>query len=142
MEPSGGNPKVHVVVIESRHDGTIVLDSFTLKTAESEAGAQAVDLARLLHGRLPGLAFDAAAIKSAGASPVARRSRAPFQRAHAEGALLYVLNEDSDVRVEAKDAQGLATLAGKKKTDLEGAAAELVASKYRDAAYAALALLP
>ena len=72
----------------------------------------------------------------------ASRNRARFQRAHAEGALLFVLHEVAEVRVEAKDAQALATLAGKKKTDLEAAAAGLSLPKYRDAVYAALSLLP
>ncbi|WP_343318258.1 hypothetical protein AAFM46_13190 [Arthrobacter sp. TMP15] len=111
-------------------------------TTESEPGAQAVSLARLVQGRIPALSFEAAAIKTAGASPVPRRNRAAFQRAHAEGALLFVLNEGTDVRVEAKDAQGLATLAGKKKADLEASAEELTSRKFRDAVYAALALLP
>lgn len=142
MEPSAGNPKVHVVTVESRQTGTILLDTFTLKTTETEPGAQAVNLARLLHGRLPGLSFESAAIKTAGASPVARRNRATFQRAHAEGALLYVLHEFPDVCVEARDALGLATLAGKKKADLETEAAGLAVSRYREATYAALALLP
>lgn len=142
VEPSAGNPKVHVVSIELNDAGMILLDSFTLKTAESEPGAQAVTLARLLQGRLPGLSFEAAAIKTAGASPVGRRNRATFQRAHAEGALLFILHEVTDVRVLAKDAQGLATLSGKKKADLESAAEGLTERRYRDAAYAALALLP
>ena len=44
--------------------------------------------------------------------------------------------------MEARDAQGLATLAGKKKADLEAIAAGLSVRKYRDAVYAALVLLP
>lgn len=142
VEPSAGNPKVHVVTVESSQTGTILLDTFTLKTTETEPGAQAVNLARLLHGLLPGLAFESAAIKTAGASPVARRNRATFQRAHAEGALLFVLYEVAGMRVVARDAQGLAALGGKKKMDLETEAAGLTRSRYRDAAYAALALLP
>ncbi|PRB76649.1 hypothetical protein CQ012_06455 [Arthrobacter sp. MYb214] len=88
------------------------------------------------------MTFDSAVIKTAGASPVARRSRAAFQRAHAEGAILFVLHEIGEIRVEAKDAQGLATLAGKKKADLEAKAQGLhSARKFHDAVYAALALL-
>lgn len=130
-----------MVTIESSPEGPVLLEAFTLRTTETEPGSQAVDLARLLHGRLPGLAFESAAIKTAGASPVARRNRAPFQRAHAEGALLYVLHEDSDARVEATDANGLAALAGKKKADLVAASTDLAERRYRDAAYAALAVL-
>lgn len=141
VEPSAGNPKVHVVTVKSSTAGAILLDTFTLKTTETEPGAQTVNLARLLHGQLPGLSFEAAAIKTAGASPVARRNRATFQRAHAEGALLYVLHEVSGVRVEARDVQGLATLSGKKRADLEAEAEALTGSRYRDAVYAALALL-
>lgn len=141
VEPSAGNPKVHVATVEFSETGTVLVDTFTLKTTKTEPGAQAVDLARLLQGRLPGLSFGSAAIKTAGASPVARRNRATFQRAHAEGALLFVLHEVPDVRVEARDAQALASLAGKKKAELEAVAAELAVSKYRDATYAALSLL-
>ncbi|WP_264030327.1 hypothetical protein [Cellulosimicrobium sp. SH8] len=142
VDPAGGNPKVHIVLIDLGADGPKVDDTFTINTTETEPGAQAVNLARLLQGRLPGLTFNSAAIKTAGAPPVARRNRATFQRAHAEGALLFVLHEVTDVRLEAKDAQGLATLAGMKKTDLEAAveALEGLPRKYRDAAYAALAL--
>lgn len=141
MEPAAGSPKVHVAIVELRSAGPALVDGFTIKTTETAPGAQAVNLARLFQGRLPGLTFSIAAIKTAGASPVARRNRASFQRAHAEGALLFVLHEVANVRVEAKDAQGLATLAAKKKADLEALAAELGVSKYRDAIYAALALL-
>lgn len=141
VDPAGGSPKVHVATITLEADGPEVVDTFTISTTETEPGMQAVNLARLLQGRLPGLSFNAAAIKTAGASPVARRNRATFQRAHAEGALLFVLHEIPNVQVEAKDAQGLATLAGKKKADIEAATEELP-RKYRDAAYAALAMLP
>ncbi len=141
MEPSAGNPKVHVVAVETNGTGAVLVEGFTLKTTKAEPGEQAVDLARLLQGLLPGLSFESAAIKTAGAPPVARRNRATFQRAHAEGALLFVLHEVTDVRIEARDAQALAKLAGKKKAELEAAAAELADRKYRDAAYAALSLL-
>lgn len=141
VEPAAGYPKVHVATIELQVSGPSFVDGFTLKTTATEPGMQAVNLARLLQGRLPGLPFDAAAIKTAGASPVARRNRATFQRAHAEGALMFVLHEVVGARVEAKDAQGLAALAGKKKSDLESAA-EALSRKYREPVYAALSLLP
>ncbi|MCT2057143.1 hypothetical protein [Dietzia cinnamea] len=142
VDPAAGSPKVNVATVELQPSGPVLVESFTLKTMETEPGAQAVSLARLLQGRLPGLSFEAAVIKTAGASPVARRNRAGFHRAHAEGALLFVLHDVADVRVEARDAQGLATLAGKKKADLEAIAAGLSVRKYRDAVYAALVLLP
>jgi hypothetical protein len=142
VDPAAGNPKVHVATVELQASGPVLVDTFTIRTTETEPGAQAVTLARLLQGRLPGLSFEAAAIKTAGAPPVARRNRATFQRAHAEGALLFVLHEASDIRAVAKDANGLATLAKKKKVDLEAAAEELSVSKYRDAVYAALSVLP
>jgi hypothetical protein len=142
VDPASGSPKVHVAIVESPADDPVLVDCFTIKSTETEPGAQAVNLARLFQGRLPGLEFESAAIKTAGASPVARRNRAPFQRAHAEGALLFVLHEVPEVTVEAKDAQGLATLAGKKKADLDATASGLCAKKFQDAAYAALALLP
>ncbi|MBP2218018.1 hypothetical protein H4V95_003209 [Arthrobacter sp. CAN_C5] len=142
VDPAAGSPKIHVAAVELLPSGPALVESFTVKTMETEPGRQAVNLARLLQGRLPGLTFGAVAIKTAGASPVARRNRAGFHRAHAEGALLFVLHEFADVRVEAKDAQGLATLAGKKKVELEATAATLSAPKYRDAVYAALVLLP
>lgn len=142
VDPAAGNPKIHVATVELQPSGPALIESFTVNTMETEPGRQAVNLARLLQGRLPGLSFESAAIKTAGASPVARRNRAGFHRAHAEGALLFVLHESASVRVEAKDAQGLATLARKKKADLEATAASLSAPKYRDAVYAALVLLP
>lgn len=142
VDPSAGSPKVHVATVDLQPSGAALVDSFTIRTTETEPGAQAVNLARLLQGRLPGLSYEAAAIKTAGAPPVPSRNRARFQRAHAEGALLFVLHEVAEARVEAKDAQGLATLAGKKKTDLEAAPAGLSLGKYRDAVYAALAPLP
>lgn len=142
VDPAAGSPKVYAAVVELLSSGPTLVDSLAIKTTETEPGAQAVNLARLLQGRLPGLSFEAAAIKTAGASPVARRYSATFQRAHAEGALLFVLYDVADVRVEAKDAQGLATLARKKKADLEAAAEALSPNKFRDAVYAALAVLP
>ncbi|MHA7225568.1 hypothetical protein [Glutamicibacter soli] len=142
MEPAGGKPKIHVVTVESKPSDPEVVDSFTLQTTETSPAAQAVNLAQLLQGRLPGMTYDSAVIKTAGASPVARRNRAAFQRAHAEGAILFVLHEVGNIGVEAKDAQGLATLAGKKKADLEAKAQGLhSARKYHDAVYAALAML-
>lgn len=142
VEPAGGKPKVHVVTVESKSSDPEVVDSFTLQTTETSPAAQAVNLAQLLQGRLPGMTFDSAVIKIAGASPVARRNRAAFQRAHAEGAILFVLHEVGNIGVEAKDAQGLATLAGKKKADLEAKAQGLhSARKFHEAVYAALALL-
>lgn len=142
VDPAAGSPKVHVATVELQPSGPALVESFSIKTMETEPGLQAVSLARLFQGRLPGLSFEGVAIRTAGTSPVARRNRAGFHRAHAEGAVLFVLHEAADARVEAKDAQGLATLAGKKKADLEATAASLSVPKYRDAVYAALALLP
>ena len=59
--------------------------NFELKATDGDASEQAVDLARLLQGKLAGLEFDKAVIRTAGSSPVANRQRAQFSRAHAEG---------------------------------------------------------
>ena len=140
VEPSAGRPQLHVAVVETAADEPVLVEAFSLNTTETEPGSQAVNLARLLEGRLPGIDFDVAAIKTAGAAPVPRRNRAQFQRAHAEGAVLFVVTEASGLNVVAKDAQGLASIAGRSKVELQ-AAAEALVRKQRDAAYAALSVL-
>jgi hypothetical protein len=93
IDPGGGNPKLFGVVVSGTAPNPVLEDEFELRTSSSEAPEQVADLARLLQAKLPGIEFDDAAIRVAGARPVASRFRANFSRAHAEGAALYVLRE-------------------------------------------------
>jgi hypothetical protein len=115
IDPAGGHPRLHGVLMGGTTDDPKVIDVFELRTNESDPSEQAVSLARLLLGKLPGLSFDFAAVRTAGTSPVARRNRAQFSRAHAEGSALYVLREHTRQPVLCGDPQGLATAAGTKK---------------------------
>ncbi len=139
----GTSPKIHVVLAELTHHSASVLETFSLQTAPADPRTQVVQLARSLQGRLPGLAVQAAAIRTAAPAPVARRNKASFQRAHAEGAILFVLHEAEGIqRVEAQDANGLAKISGRSKADLETISDGLGPNKFGDAIYAVLALVP
>jgi hypothetical protein len=115
IDPAGGHPRLHGVVMGGTLDDPKVIEVFELRTNESDPSEQAVSLARLLLGKLPGLAIDYAAVRTAGTSPVPRRNRAQFSRAHAEGSVLYVLREHTKQPVLCGDPQALATAAGTKK---------------------------
>lgn len=142
IEPSGGNPRLQAVILEGTRDEPVLLKSFELRTADGQPSEQAVDLARLLQGRLPGLQFDMAGIRSAGTSPVARRNRAQFSRAHAEGAVLFVIREHLQKPVLVGDVQSYASASGIAKADLVARAAAVSGStRYREAAIPAIALL-
>ncbi len=117
-----------------------VVDAFELRTNESEPSEQAVSLARLLLGKLPGLSFDHAAVRTAGTAPVASRYRAHFSRAHAEGSVLYVLREHAKKPVLCGDPQALATAAGTKKAQLLEDAAK-ISEGNKEARVAALGAL-
>lgn len=121
-------------------DAPEIVDAFELRTNESDPSEQAVSLARLLLGKLPGLAFDFAAVRTAGTTPVARRNRAQFSRAHAEGAVLYVLREHTRQPVLCGDPQALATAAGTKKALLLEQVAK-ISEGNKEALVAALGLL-
>lgn len=102
---------------------------------------QAVDLARLLHAKLSGLEFDEASIRTAGAAPVASRLKAQFSRAHAEGAVLFVLRDHFNGEVTIGDPRSFAKKAGVSKDDLIARAKKLSSGK-QDAVLAGIAGLP
>lgn len=115
-------------------------DAFEIRPIGPESSEHAIELAQLLAAKLPGLDFDEAVVRTAGASPVPRRNKAQFSRAHAEGAVLYVLREHLRKPIRTGDAQSLARLTGTKKDELEAKAKGLSNSK-RDAVVAALSAL-
>lgn len=115
--------------------------TFELRATATVPSEQAVDLARLLHAKLPGLEFDEASIRTAGASPVASRLKAQFSRAHAEGAALFVLREHFNGEVTIGDPRAFAKKAGVTKDGLVAKAQGLSAGK-QDAVLAAIAGLP
>lgn len=118
-----------------------IVDTFEVRTNSDQPADQAVDLARLLQAKLPGLEFTAAAIRVAGTRPVGSRQKAAFSRAHAEGAALYVIREHLKSPVVTGDHKALAKMLGVPSADLEMKSKELAKSK-ADAALAALSQLP
>lgn len=140
VDPAGGAPRLKGVIVEGPSDSATVVDEFELRTADTSPAEQAVDLARLLLAKLPGLDFEVAAIRSAGTPPVARRNKAQFSRAHAEGALLYVLREHTKQPVAVGEPGYFAKAVGMTKDEIANAAKTLSSSK-RDAVVAALGSL-
>ena len=139
--PGAGAPRLHGVVVDGTYENPTVIDSFEVRTSSTAPSEQAVDLARLLLAKLPGLNFDAAAIRIAGTTPVARRNKAAFSRAHAEGAILYVLREHLNLPVAAGDPKALAKSASVASAELVAKAKTLLNGK-ADAALAAISKLP
>lgn len=137
----GGAPKLQGVIADGTFDDPAIVESFEVRTNSQEASEQAVDLARLLLAKLPGLSFSAAAIRIAGTPPVARRNKAAFSRAHAEGAVLYVVREHLKVPVATGDPKALAKASGVPYAELEARTSDLPKSKV-DATLAALSQLP
>jgi hypothetical protein len=140
IDPGGGNPKLFGVVVSGTVFNPVLEDEFELRTSSSEAPEQVADLARLLQAKLPGIEFDGAAIRVAGARPVASRFRANFSRAHAEGAALYVLREHSKRPIRMGDPKSFAGDIGESKETLE-ARAKLLSKGKADAVIAAIAAL-
>ncbi|MCB1257179.1 MAG: hypothetical protein KDB26_08750 [Microthrixaceae bacterium] len=139
--PSSGAPKLNGVLADGTYTEPVIVDTFQVRTNSNDPAEQAVDLARLLLAKLPGLEFTAAAIRVAGTRPVGSRQKAAFSRAHAEGAALYVLREHLKAAVTTGDPKALAKSLGVPHTELEAKAKELVKGK-SDAALAALSQLP
>lgn len=125
IDPAGGHPRLHGAILSGSVASPTVEDSFEIRSLHIDPSEQVADLARLLQGKLPGLKFDAAVIRTAGPSPVARRNKAQFSRAHAEGAVLFVLREHTGNPVRTGDPQSLAKGVGEKKDDLVAKAAAL-----------------
>jgi hypothetical protein len=139
--PGAGAPKLHGVIARGTFEQPVIVDSFEVRTNSDQPAEQAVDLARLLLAKLPGLDFTAAAIRVAGTRPVGSRQRAAFSRAHAEGAALYVLREYLKSPVVTGDHKALAKALGVPHTELAAKSKELLKSK-ADAVLAALSQLP
>ena len=142
MVPGGGNPRVQAVILEGTLDVPRVVATFELRTASVEPSEQAVDLARHLSPRLDSAAYERAGIRVAGTTPVARRSKVAFSRAHCEGALLFVLREALGRPVIVVEPAGASRIIGLKKAELD-ALVQRLASKgvHGDAVLAALAAL-
>jgi hypothetical protein len=128
------------VILAGPPESAWLVDEFELRTIDTSASEQATDLARLLLAKLPGLKFDRAALRTAGTPPIARRNKAQFSRAHAEGAVLYVLREHTKRPVPAGDPQAFAKAAGMKKNELIAGAMAISSGKY-DAVIPALGML-
>lgn len=141
ISPSAGRPRLSGVVLKGSREAPEFVSDFEIQASVGEPSEQAVDLARLLLAKLPGIEFQASAIRVAAPAPVARRSKALFSRAHAEGAVLFVLREHSQAPVKTGDPQSFARECGMKKDDLTALASSMSARK-QDAALAALAMLP
>lgn len=141
VDPNGGNPRLRCVVLSGDQSHPLLISEFDISTAATDSAVQSVDLAKLLLGRLPGLAINQAVIRKAGPASHPNRRQAQFSRAHTEGAVLYVLSEHLGTGVSVGDPQSLATSAGMKKTELVSRGTA-VSKKRCDAALAGLSLLP
>ena len=137
VSPSAGNPRVLGVIVGGTLDAPVLEAEFELRATNPSAAEQAVELALLLRAKLPGLTYDRAFIRVAGPTPVARRLKAPFSRAHAEGALLFVLREHSGHAVETGDPSSFAKRSGMSK-DAFVALAKSVSTGKHEAGIAAL----
>jgi hypothetical protein len=141
VNPAAGQPRLYGALVSGTVAAPVLDDEFELRATDTDASEQAVDLARLLLAKLPGLTFQDAVVRTAGASPVARRNKAQFSRAHAEGAILFVLREHLGKPIGAGDPQSFAKLTGEKKDALVAKAKTLSAGKH-DAVIAGLSALP
>ena len=142
MVPGGKNPRLHAAVLEGTLSEPRVVYNFELRTASVDPSEQAVDLARHLSPKIDSALYERAGIRVAGTTPVARRSKVAFSRAHCEGAVLFVLREALGKPVVIIEPVGAARTVGLKKTELD-ALVERLSSKgvHSDAVLAALAAL-
>jgi len=141
VNPAAGQPRLYGALVSGTVAAPVLDHEFELRATDAAASEQAVDLARLLLAKLPGLTFQDAVVRTAGASPVARRNKAQFSRAHAEGAILFVLREHLGKPIGTGDPQSFAKLTGEKKDALVVKAKTLSAGKH-DAVIAGLSALP
>lgn len=140
--PGGKNPRVQAAVVEGTVAQPRVVSTFELRSGSVDPSEQAVDLARLLSPKLDGTNFDRAGIRVAGTTPVARRSKAAFSRAHCEGAMLFVLREALGNPVVTVDPVGAPKMIGLKKPELDALVESLALKGVNsDAVVAALAAL-
>jgi len=139
--PAAGKPRLMGVIVSGTVEKPTLEAQFELRAASSDPAEQAVDLARLLLAKLPGLSFDKAVIRTAGAGPVARRNKAQFSRAHAEGAVMFVVREHLGKPVDTGDPKGFAKALKIDKDALVAKAKDLSTGKH-EAAIAGLSALP
>ena len=139
--PNAKHPRVHAVVLDGTLDGPTVVDTFELRTAAVNPSEQAVDLARLLSAKITD-AMTASGIRIAGTTPVARRNRAAFSRAHCEGAVLFVLREAIGAPVATVVPLTAPTTVGIKRSELDVILGSVTSSGANpDAVLAAVAAL-
>ena len=138
IDPGAGKPKLHGVILGGEAEDPLLIQDFELRAGGDDPGEQAVDLARRLQGKLSGLDFQAAAIRVAGARPVASRRKVQFSRAHAEGAALFVLREHLKKPIGTGDPKTFASALGENKEELIQRATSISNGK-ADAAVAAIA---
>lgn len=142
MVPGGKNPRLYAAVLDGTLSEPRVVSTFELRSASIDPSEQAVDLARHLSPKLDGMHYERAGIRVAGTTPVARRSKVAFSRAHCEGAVLFVLREALGKPVVIVEPVGAPRTVGLKKAELD-ALVESLSSKgvHSDAVLAALAAL-
>lgn len=141
VDPAAGKPRILGVVLSGTVRSPALEEEFELRATDSDPSEQVVDLGRLLLGKLPGLTFDRAVVRIAGASPVARRNKAQFSRAHAEGVAIYVLREHCQHPVATGDPASISKAIGIKKDELTEIAKQ-ISNQKREAVIAAIRLLP
>lgn len=138
----GASPRVHAAVLDGTLDDPRFVESFSLTTASTDPSEQAVDLARHLEPKVDGASHEAVGIRVASASPVARRSKASFSRAHCEGALIYVIRSSTGKPVNLVDSVTAPKSVGLKKEQLDLRVQSLVTKGVnKDAILAALVTL-
>lgn len=141
VNPAAGQPRLYGALVSGTIAAPTLDQEFELRATDTDASEQAVDLARLLLAKLPGLTFEDAVVRTAGTGPVPRRLKAQFSRAHAEGAVPFVLREHLGKPIGTGDPQSFAKLTGVPKVDLVAKAKALSANKH-DAVIAGLSALP
>lgn len=139
---TGKSPRVQAVALDGSLDAPTVAGTFELRTSSIDPGEQAVDLARHMAPKITGAVYQAVAIRVAGASPVGRRNKATFSRAHCEGALIYVIRTATGSPVTIVDPVTAPRTVGMKKAQLDDLVDGLVSKGVnREAVLAAVVAL-
>lgn len=141
VNPAGGQPRLIGAIVSGTVATPVLEGEFELRAADTDPSEQVVDLGNRLMAKLPGLDFDLAVIRTAGAAPVPRRNKALFSRAHAEGAAMFVLREHLGKPVQTGDPRSFAKALQVDKDTLVASAKSLSAGKH-EAVIAALSGLP
>ena len=110
---------MQAVILDGDLSAPEVTDTFELRTASTDPSEQAVDLARHIEPKVMGEGYEGVGIRVAGASPVGRRNKAAFSRAHCEGALIYVIRTVTGQPLTVVDPVTAPRSIGMKKTDLD-----------------------